>query len=176
MARKWGSARPWVAYSKSGFTLIEILTAIVVLGVATSIIISTFLQSRDLAQSSRSRKLATTFAQEQLLAITTQPGRFDWSALKSAEAGKTAEIALVGETTEGSRVMLPPGTLPTNPRAANREEGFYSILEWRAFARRPSPEAHWVEVTVAIHWLDQGRRQSLALTSSMPAGSLEGIA
>lgn len=161
---------------RSGFTLLELLTAIAIMSVGTFVIVSLFASSITLADINRSRKVAAALAEEQLASLTTKPEIYVWPDLRSLEPGDLAEVRLQGTEPGVPNPVTPPSALPPARAAQDREMNFYDGFSWQAFARLPSRDAGYVEVTVVVRWVCQGREDLITLTSSVPRAQVEGTA
>ena len=158
---------------RGGFTLIEILVAVAVLGVGATIFISLFSSSQDLAETSRSRTVATSLAERQLDAIQRDPGQYEWPSA-ALEAGTMAEVFPVGADPEAPRGFALPSTMPVDKASNAREANFMERFSWQAYARKPDVEAAHIELTVVVRWQEGGRDKSLAITSSAHGSLLAG--
>jgi len=148
-----------------GFTLIEILVAVAVLGIGATIFIKLFSSSQDLAETSRSRTIATSLAERQLDALQRDPGQYEWPS-QALETGTMAEILPFGGDPDATRGFAPPSTMPVNAAANARETNFMERFSWQAYARTPDAEAAYIELTVVVRWQENGRDKSLAITTS----------
>ena len=152
---------------QQGFTFIEILAALAVISIATTIVITLFTASVTLAKSNRSRAVAATLAQEQIDLLTRQPGQFDWPAFD--RPGQLEPVV----AKSGANTVQPPVALPTAEDAARREASFYDAFTWEAFATLPAEQAQYVELTVVVKWAPSGPGGSLVLTSAIPRANVE---
>ena len=155
----------WRDARKRGFTLVEILVALAVVGMGATIFISVFSSALDLARSSRSKTAAASIAEEQLDAIVRHPGQYR-CALNGAKAGDQLPIVPRGTEGDKPRGVAPPSVMPADAVASRREMNFYERFRWQAYAKAPAAESPFVEVTVAVRWKEAGRDQTLALTTS----------
>jgi len=164
---------------RGGFTLIEVLTAIIVMVVATSIFIQLFNFSVNLSDSSRARRVAAQLAEERLVDIQSFSGKYlaetvdDKGSLVSFGDGETLALSLRDETQLD--LNEPPLAMPTNQRAFNREKNLYEGFYWRAFAHRPSEDSGFYELVVLMQWDAAGRTKFFTLTSSIPRSLVGGM-
>lgn len=159
-----------------GFTLIEVLVAIAIAGVATGLMVQTIFRTVELSRDNSSHRVAASLASEQLRAIVNVPSNFVWPDAAALAEGALVELSLPGEDPEHDlRAVAAPATLPTDHRSILREQSFFERYSWRAFARLPQAEAGYVEVTVSIEWVDSGREKNFALTGTMPRSRLGAI-
>lgn len=161
-----------------GFTLIEVLVALAVVGTAATIFISLFGSSLVLSRLNRSRVVASSLAEGQLEEILENSSDYVWN-LAGGEAGELVELipakgAQGDSDSAGSlgRSFGPLSVVPVDSSASKREEDFYAKFRWRAYAALPEPDAKHVNVTVVVRWRDSGRERSVALTSSAPRYAL----
>jgi prepilin-type N-terminal cleavage/methylation domain-containing protein len=159
-----------------GFTLIEILVALAIVGVATYIIISLFSSAFSLAQNNRARRVAGALAEGQLADLMRNPAKYAWPDLKAAKVGELSEVSVRGETDKGGRVFDAPSVMPIDKRAFNREQSFYGKFSWDAYVKLPKENVPHAELTVVVRWRSQGRSDAFALTSCVPRSVMEGAA
>ena len=161
---------PW--RGRGGFTLVEVLTAIIVMSVATSMFIQLFNASVNLSDSSRSRRVAAQLAEERLVDIQSFPGKYlaetldKEGSLVSFDDGESLALSLRDDTESGQNE--PPLAMPTNRRAFNREKNLYEGFFWEAIAHRPSEDSGFYALVVLVQWDAAGRTKYLTLTSSVP--------
>ena len=89
-----------------GFTLIEVIAALTVMSVATTIIISLLTSSLSISEASRNRKVAGELAEEKLIEIVNMPGSFSIPEPSTLEPGVQVEIAK-------AESIVAPSTMPT---------------------------------------------------------------
>ncbi len=147
-----------------GFTLVEIVTALAVISVATFILLSLFTASYSLVLDDRQVRIALSLAEERLTDITTNPTLYEWPAFDSDDFGPVMprNPALAPETFEA------PSALPPEPKAGRRESALFSEFSWEAHARVPEPDADHIEVVVAVQWDVRGRARRFTVTSATP--------
>ena len=155
----------WWDAHKRGFTLVEILVALAVVGIGATIFISVFSSALDLARSSRSKTAAAAIAEEQLEAIVRHPGQYR-CALNGATPGDHLPVVPRGAEGDKPRRAAPPSVMPADAAASRRETNFYERFRWQAYAKVPAAQSPFVEVTVAVRWKEAGRDKTLALTST----------
>jgi len=144
---------------RTGFTLVEVVMALAVLSVATTIVISLWSTSLTFARQSRDRSVAAALAEERLTDLQLHPAQYDWSEY----AGAT-----VMEGTKRGLPMDLPGPMPPSESEEKRETAYYGKFTWKAYARKPAPSAGSLEVTVAVLWTHEGRDKTFMLTSRLP--------
>jgi prepilin-type N-terminal cleavage/methylation domain-containing protein len=157
---------------RSGFTLLEVLAALVVLGVATGIFASLFVASMNLGHLSQSETVAATLAEEQLVLLRNHPQGFAWPDLAAVDPGSFAPVAPHGAT-EGLSATFLPSMMLLNQRANDRDHAFYERYSWQTFARLPEPDSGYLELAVVIAWAEKGKPQRFVLTSAIPRNLVE---
>ncbi|MFP4172403.1 MAG: prepilin-type N-terminal cleavage/methylation domain-containing protein [Candidatus Hydrogenedentota bacterium] len=153
----------------SGFTLVEMLAALAVAGVAAFIVISLFSWSLVLAQESRRHSMAVGVASELLTRMHEAPEEFVWPGLDEISSGEHVPVE-AGEEFDAEAGL--PRAMPTVARLRNAEIAFREAFQWEAFARRAGEDAHYVELTVAVYWEARGRERVYTLTSALPVQRL----
>ncbi len=148
----------------TGFTLVELLTAMIVMGVAISIFISLYVASLDLAETRRLQGVAAKLAEEQMVAVQANPAAFKWPDFASEGPGKL--IKLPDAQGKGES----PIAMPTVERARNREKNLYEDCTWEVHARLPQDSSTYVEVVVIVRWESKGKPQLFTLSSAVPRG------
>ena len=155
---------------RTGFTLVEVVMALAVLSVATTIVISLWSKSLTFARLSRDHNVAASLAEERLADIQLHPARYDWAKFAGAAEGATEQILMGG--TERPLPMDLPAPMPPLESEDERETVYYGKFTWKAYAKKPAPSAGSLEVTVAVFWTYDGRDRTFILTSRMPVSSV----
>jgi len=162
------------AHGRAGFTLLELLTALVVLGIASTVLLKMFTSSQSLAKSARSHEIAGDLAQEYLILIESRPDLFTWPDFADSQPGVPQTI----KPREGGPIQAltsePPAALPLLRRANERESGAYRDFTWTAQAALPSADAQYVDVTVQVAWELEGRLRQFTLGSVVPRAAAQG--
>ena len=153
---------------KAGFTLLEILVALVIMGVASSIFLTLYSASSAVAQSNRSMQAAANLAGEYLTAIIANPNQYRWPDFDKKPYGALYPVLRVGDEGLPSKQADPPRVRPTNEQASEREKNFYAGFSWEAFTVLPAEDADYVEVLVNVWWQERGRDRVFSLTSCLP--------
>ncbi|MCP4640322.1 MAG: prepilin-type N-terminal cleavage/methylation domain-containing protein [bacterium] len=153
-----------------GFTLLEVIVALSILGVAITIFVSLFYNSLVLGTASRSELVSASLAEERLADIQANPTAYDWSDVASRTPGQLGRVA------GNSRGFVVPSTMPEDARNAQRETDFFRKFTWEAYAMKPEAEAAYLEVTVVVRWQESGRQRRFCLTSVLPQARLEDAA
>ena len=165
--------RPWIfgkthKAGRAGFTLLELMTALAVIGVAATVFLRLFSSSVSLAVASLSHEVAVHLAEEYLATIQSSPERFDWPDLEDTASGEIQSIIPIEES-----FPAPPESMPNLRRAYNRDRSFYRDFSWAAFAVLPEGDAQYVEVLVEISWTDEGYLRRFSLGSIVPRSLAE---
>jgi len=153
----------------SGFTLLELLTSLVVISVAVTLFMGMFTASLAMAKQNASQRIAAGLAEERLTEILIHPNQYQWP-----DFSQEWTEALLPLTTEVLGRSEPPNAMPTERSANDRVRLRYEDVTWRAFTRLPARNADYAEVVVEVTWTQHGRPRSLALTSALPRSSVEG--
>lgn len=165
-------SRGWSAVS--GFTIIEVLTAFFVMGVATTIFIAMYTASLSVSRSSTHYAVASQIAEEYMAELRVNPQQFVWPNFDDAGIGELILIGLADE--DGAlRVVAQPTAMPITPAAHKRETNLYREYTWKAEARIQELDSNFVEVLVTIGWQHLNKPQFLYLTSTVPRSVGEGI-
>lgn len=151
------------ANRRAGFTLLEMLVALAIIGVATGIIVQLFTASLDLSANSRHQRIASSLAEETLHAIMANPDAYDWSAVTGQDL---ARVNLKASPEAATSALVPPSTLPVIPAAAARSRSTYAGFSCEVYGRLVTPSAPYVEVTAVVRWTDNGRPHLIALTGA----------
>lgn len=165
---------------RRGFTLVEVLAAIAVTGVAATIIISLFNHSLTITAKNRSVKVAASLAQDRLLDLVQNPSGYYWGGLAGLEPGTQQQIPLISTSPESEPELRShifsdskPGTIPYDKAGSKREVNFYDKFRWRAYAEAPTLDASYITVTVAVSWIQNGKDELFALTSALARDAME---
>jgi prepilin-type N-terminal cleavage/methylation domain-containing protein len=153
----------------AGFTLIETIVALGIIGVATYISISLYTGSLELGQSVRLYTVAADAADEYLAELVRDPSNFTWPDANQAQAGEVLPVTAKSET----YILQPPATLPTQRAMGEREKRFYRKLTRHAFVRVPKADSPYVELIAMVSWVESGRNYDFTLTTLAPRGILE---
>ncbi len=157
--------------ARGGFTLAEMLVALVVVGVAATLFISSFLAANRLVQESTSSNVAIELAAERLGDIQLHPDHYQWPEIK---AGELAELKPKNPDmiVEG---FEPPATLPPLKDEGKREVNFYRSFLWKAYVRMPAEkDADYLEVIVLVSRPIQGQTSHVTLTTCVPRSAAGG--
>ena len=161
---------------KAGFSLLEILVALIIMGVASSIFLALYSASAAVAQSNRSMRTAADLAGEYLSEIVANPDQYSWPDFDKKPYGAMHSVVREGDTALPLRLADPPGVRPTDERASEREKNFYAGFLWEAYTVLPTEDADYVEVFVNVWWQERGRDRVFSLTSCLPRYRTERLA
>ncbi len=159
--------------SRGGFTLLELLTALIVLGVASTILLQMFMSSMTLAKTSATHQIAADLAEEYATLLQTRPDLFVWPNFADEQPGTAAAIKVREGGLIAGVTAEPPVALPLLRRANDREIGTYRDFSWNATGRLPSAEAQYIEVNIEIVWELQGRLRQFVLATAVPRAAVE---
>ena len=158
---------------RGGFTLLELLTALIVLGVASTVLLKMFMSSMTLAKSSATHQVAADLAEEYATLLRTRPELFIWPNFADEKPGTAADIKVRENGPISGATADPPVALPLLLRAHDREVGTYRDFNWSATGRLPSAEAKFVEVDVEVVWGLEGRLRQFVLATALPRSAVE---
>jgi len=156
--------------SRAGFTLVEVVVALAVLSIATTVLISMLGRGVALGDHSRHRTAAANIGDSILAEIQARPNAYVWPSFEDLVSGELVEITPTGANpgTAGHQVSSPPGA-----KAAGNQDAFFGGFSWLAHGRRVGEDANHLELTVSLYWTEAGRGQSLALTTAYPRALIE---
>lgn len=161
-------------HDRAGFTVLEVLTAIFVVGVATTIFMSLFTSSMSISRTSTHRAVAAQLAKEYMTEIQVNPGQFAWPHFADYPVGELVEVKAIDEESL-IRYVETPTAMPNVKQAYDRESRLYGDFDWQVYARLHDEDSNFVEVLVEINWLHKGVVQRFYLTSAVPRSIGEGI-
>ncbi len=167
------SQRPREYNRTRGFSLLEMLAALVVMGIAVSIFFQLFLGAVNLKDSSSKARSAARVAEKTLTQVRANPSAYEWPRYEEAVAGTLIPLLLKGEQTHVAPAGQ-PAERPTDRRANERTLAHYSNLTTETYTSMPSADSNYVEVVVVVDWTVEGRRESYSLTTTVPRSLVEG--
>lgn len=153
---------------RRAFTLIELIVALAVLGVAITVVVQLFSISVDMTRMAQNSILAHIIAEEKLEFVVNHPEKFNWIIPENYKFGDFFRVlSSPNEPDVGNKVddfqLLPP------------EWGRYlkyknalSSFRWRVLGRIPTPDSDVFEVVVIVSYRETGKVKNYALTSFVP--------
>lgn len=160
--------------SRSGFTIIEVLTAFFVIGIATTIFVRLYSSSLSLGRTSTHYAVASQIAEEYMAELQVNPGQFAWPNFADSPVGDLIEVKVIDDES-AIKYVEPPTAMPSVQGAHDRQSQLYRDFEWIAYARIHEESSNFVEVMVEISWKNKGKFQRFYLTSAVPRSIGEGI-
>lgn len=154
---------------RGGFTLIEILVALAVLSAATFIYIELFVSSLELGRGNRNAAIASAAAEAELFALTQAPERYLWH-WDPADPDALFPIQRAEDDPKAGNLVTAPAVMPVRDAPHAREQELYRGFRWHAHGQL-AETGRYFEVTVSVHWQEQGRERLLALTGAVPRAS-----
>ena len=152
----------------AGFTLLELLTSLIVVSVAVTLFMGMFTASLAMAKQNAMQRIAAGLAEERLTEILIHPNQYRWPDFSRESTEALLPLTEVLGRSE------PPNAMPTERSANDRVRIRYEDVTWQAFTRLPAPDADYAEIIVEVTWTQHGRLRTLALTSALPRSSVEG--
>ncbi len=159
---------PMRVRSQAGFTVMEVLVSLAVIGIAVSVFISLFRLSLTLLENSRGERIAAHVAEEQLTLLLARPvtDGLDWAGFWQAPVGEPYRLSTF-------KPAETPAAMPTERPAYAQTKNDYEGCAWEAYARLPEGGAAYVEVSIEVSWAMSGRERRFILTSCVPRGRVE---
>jgi len=157
--------------ARAGFTLIELIVSLFVIGIATTIYMHFYAQSMELGRLSRDRQIAITIADEQLALLMRNPDRFVWDKDNPDASGLFRIRATADDPRAGVLATLPTSTLPME-EAFRRETNNFGQFRWKIFGKLGERGLIY-EVTVDVSWEQSGKKQHTTLTGAVSRGKVE---
>lgn len=159
-----------------GFTLIEILVALGVIGVGITVLFKTYTSSLALSSANQKNIVASSVAEEYMNELRTHPELFIWPNYNDAASEEGFQsIGRKNGTQSTIAVVAPPTAVGTNKNDFQRDKNLYRKYAWAAYARQNADSDDYVEVMVEVGWSDKGRDRKLCITSLFPRKDAEGI-
>ena len=156
-----------------GFTLLELIVSLAVLGVAFWSFISMHNAGLTLAKTGRNQTIAASLADEKLGELLRQPNRFKWETPLEPTSDALFAIREAQDDPKAGNLFDLPTAMPTTELTYDKQAIVYDQFAWKAFGRRPSEDATYYEVTLSVFWNEAGREKLFALTSSVPRHEVE---
>ena len=157
---------------RRGFTLIELIVALTVISIATTILLQLYMTSTDLGYLAQHRELAATIAEDQVTQLVANPAGYQWDYANPDEAGLFRIRSTADDPRAGAKVSLPDVLIP-NDNSYKHQEIVYDKFRWSAFGRLPSPASAFYEVVVDVQWKQKGKTEHVALSGAVPRSKVE---
>jgi len=158
---------------RGGFTLLELLTALIIMGVASTVLLRMFMSSMTLAKTSSTHQIAADLAEEYATTLRSRPDLFDWPKFTEEQPGTPIAITPRASGPVQNVTSEPPAALPLLRRANEREAGTYRDFTWNAKGRIPSADAPYIIVDVEVVWELEGRLRTFVLETAVPRSTVE---
>lgn len=150
---------------RGGFTLLETMVALGVMGMAITIFVTTYSSCLALRTYYRNEIIASELAEECLAELKVSPNRLDWSALSGAAPGELVRLNPAPDSEGELGKFAPPKAMPHGERDARSTRVFYNKFSWEVYARKAEDNQAHMELVVMVRWQEAGRRRSLASTA-----------
>lgn len=160
-ARK-NAGQSWSA----GFTLMEIIVALAVIAVATTVGVSLFGVSYKASRDVTDRRVAQQIAEAALDDLQRDPASFKWPAA-------TNELQLV-ERQDGATIVSPPQVSVPDGRIQGTIITQYARYQSRSYVKLNDASPNTCELTTVVSWVRAGRPHAITLTALAPKRVLEG--
>ena len=151
-----------------GFTLLEILVAIVVLATGITGFITLYYSSVGLADFSRNQAIAANVAQGKISELLNDPGAYIWQ-LRDSGQGEVLERPKQkdanAEPSKGPYPVSAPNILPVVKNTGQHEKALFEKFSWNAYTEISSKDAGYVFLTVVVRWKEPGQHRVLPLTT-----------
>ena len=157
--------------NRRGFTLIELIVALTVISVATTILFKLYMTSADLGALAQHRELAATIAESELAQVLASPSAYVWDHQNPSEQGLFRVRRNAEDPRAGRKVPLPNVLLPEDA-SFKRETNVFDKFRWSAYGRLPEPRSAYFEITVNVQWKESGKMENIALTSAVPRSAV----
>jgi len=158
------------ARQRAGFTLIEVLAALVILSTATYILVSMFQASRAMARENQLRTIASSMAREHLVYVTQQPEQLDWPVLRP---GVLQPVPPKESAPQDTLTNPRPSIMPAVRQADRVQRNLYGALQTSTYVLLPAANKTFVEVVAVTEYVHQGRTYTVTLTSALPRAVVE---
>lgn len=160
-------------HSQRGFTLIELIVALSVIGLATTIFMQNYAVSMKLAKLSRDRQIALSIAEEQLSLLLMNPAGYVWQQ-ESANSDGVFRIRQEADEPVKGNVATYPKAMPPDVQAFERQSVVYDQFRWKAFGKL-GERGMVYEVYVDVQWErpDRSRTEHITLTGAVSRSKIE---
>jgi prepilin-type N-terminal cleavage/methylation domain-containing protein len=158
----------------SGFTILEMLVALFVIGIASTIFINLYTSSLSLGSSSTHNAVASQIAEEYMIELQTNSAQFVWPNFDDAPIGELIPVTAIDEESP-IKYIENPSAMPNIESSFARTRNLYHEFDWFAYARIHEETSNFVEVLIVVSWEHKGVDQSFYLTSAVPRSTGEGV-
>jgi len=158
---------------RGGFTLLEMLIALAVMGVGVTVFIQLYSSSLTLARTSVNHRIAVEVANEQLALMQQRPEQYLWN-ISVPGADERFPVTLGPDDPKAGNPAEGPAALPAEERARNRDAVRYAQFRWKAFGELRH-NASYYDLTVVVRWMEEGREKMLAMTSAVARDKVDTV-
>ena len=170
--RRMGGSRDYCR--RSGFTILEVLIALFVIGTATTVFVGLYTSSMSLARSSTQYSIASQLAEEYLAEIHANPSQFVWPNFADKSVGDFHDVVPIDDEST-IQIVERPTAMPNIEAEFMRESSLYNGFAWNAKTRIHEEDSNFVELLVEVDWEHEGRIHRFYLTSTLPRSIGEGV-
>ena len=161
---------------ETGFTLIEVLVAVGVMGAAITFLLSMFSNSRSLASTNKTNEIAAKIAEEYMNELRVHPDDFIWPNYSDdSDAEGFYAVTMKNPLKHPMFSVLPPTAQPEIEQIFLRDKNLYEEYIWHAKTRLNDASDNYVEVMIQVNWNDGGLARHLCITSLLPRAVAEGV-
>lgn len=159
--------------ARSGFTLIELIVALSVIGVATTIFMKMYMTSMDFGKLSRDRQVALSIAEEQLSLLALDPSAYVWD-LKNPNTEGIFRVRKEADEPRAGVIAVPPKALPPDLKAHELQANAYERFRWKLFGKLGEGGLIY-EVFADVQWdrPGRGRAEHITLTGAVSRSKVE---
>ena len=150
----------------AGFTLMEVIVALAVIGVAATIGVSMFGGSYTAGRDVTDRRVAQQIAQAVLDDLQRDPASYKWPAA-------TNELQLV-ERLDGKSTVTPPEVSVPDPLILKTIRNQYALYKTQSYVKLNDASPNTCELTTVVSWVRASRPHAITLTALAPKRVLEG--
>lgn len=157
------------SHQRAGFTLLEILVALFVMGVATTILFFSLNSSIDLSRMNKKNAIAAHIAQEYMTELRVHPELFKWPVANAKD------LKQITAKDESLLIIDPSKAIAPSEMRHENDKNLYKGFSWYAQSRLNDEQDNYLEVMVEIRWTDGGELKHFNLSSMMPRSIEEGV-
>ena len=161
---------------QTGFTLIEVLVAVGIMGAAITFLLSMFSNSRSLASTNKTNEIAAKIAEEYMNELRVHPEDFIWPNYSDAsDSAGFYSVTMKNPQKNSMFLVTPPNAQPEFEQIYSRDKNLYEEFKWYANTRLNDESDTYVEVMIQVNWTDGGLERNLCITSLLPRAVGEGV-